>query len=466
MSDTDEEQRKPKPQSSSTTYMSEGSQLCRKGKYKMATESYSKALDQKPDDKLCLVLRSKCFLMRGDYNNALTDAEASLKEDKMYHKGLYQKAEALYMLGDFEFALVFYHRGNKLRPDLQHFRLGIQKAEKAIDNTLGSRSAVKLEKHPMKQQNHKSGKSEKITKQLLGPFYTDKKYLECLLKDEGKKNPKCGETMQDLIQDCVTYIDTWTDFWHKEKPIYARESARKLTHQKKSQSCQTMSPDLAQFLFKSLEEIDAALMSGNAGSGLKKAQTLMKTVKSWSKEALPKKKEVLGSLHCCMAKAWITLGDMDKALVHYQKDLNLAKECKLPDAKSRALHNIGALYVQTGNFTQAVEVWEESIPLVRDDTERTWLFHEIGRCYLDLQRDKEARDYGRRSLAAAEEIEDEKWVLNANVLVAQAESNLGNFESCVSHFERALEQAKMVQDAYAVDAIEKAIYKAGQHLTQ
>lgn len=63
--------------------------------------------------------------------------------------------------------------------------------------------------------------------------------------------------MQDLIQDCVTYIDTWTDFWHKEKPIYARERDRKLTQQKKSQSCQTMSPDLAQFLRKSLEEIDA-----------------------------------------------------------------------------------------------------------------------------------------------------------------------------------------------------------------
>lgn len=49
------------------------------------------------------------------------------------------KAEALYQKGDFESALVFYHRGNKLRPELQEFRLGIQKCEEAIDNSIGSK---------------------------------------------------------------------------------------------------------------------------------------------------------------------------------------------------------------------------------------------------------------------------------------------------------------------------------------
>lgn len=43
-------------------------------------------------------------------------------------------------MGDFEFALVFYHRGYKLRPELQEFRLGIQKAQEAIENSVGSKS--------------------------------------------------------------------------------------------------------------------------------------------------------------------------------------------------------------------------------------------------------------------------------------------------------------------------------------
>lgn len=36
-----------------------------------------------------------------------------------------------------------------------------------------------------KQKTEKTPKSEKTTKQLLGEFYSDKKYLENLMKDEG-----------------------------------------------------------------------------------------------------------------------------------------------------------------------------------------------------------------------------------------------------------------------------------------
>jgi len=35
-------------------------------------------------------------------------------------------------------ALVYFHRGNKLRPEIDEFRLGIQKSKEAIDNSIGS----------------------------------------------------------------------------------------------------------------------------------------------------------------------------------------------------------------------------------------------------------------------------------------------------------------------------------------
>lgn len=63
---------------------------------------------------------------------------------KLSQQGLYQKAEALYAMGDFEYALVYYHRGNKLRPELQEFRLGIQKAQEAIDNSIGGNQHIRL----------------------------------------------------------------------------------------------------------------------------------------------------------------------------------------------------------------------------------------------------------------------------------------------------------------------------------
>ena len=51
---------------------------------------------------------------------------------------IFQKAEALYHMGDFEHSLMYYHRGLQLRPELAEFRLGVQKAQEAIENTIGS----------------------------------------------------------------------------------------------------------------------------------------------------------------------------------------------------------------------------------------------------------------------------------------------------------------------------------------
>lgn len=40
-------------------------------------------------------------------------------------------------MGEFELALMFYHRGKKLRSDLREFQLGINKSQEAIDNSVG-----------------------------------------------------------------------------------------------------------------------------------------------------------------------------------------------------------------------------------------------------------------------------------------------------------------------------------------
>ncbi|XP_072549801.1 outer dynein arm-docking complex subunit 4 isoform X2 [Salminus brasiliensis] len=492
MSDNDGEQG---PKSTFSIYIAEGDQLFYKREYAKAMESYSTALTLQPDDRNCLVARSKCYVKMGDSENALRDAEASLKEDKSFFKGLYQKAEALYTMGEFEYALVFYHRGHKLRPELQEFRLGIQKAQEAINNSVGSPSSVKLEnkgdfsfhkaeeklkKVPPKpyksavkkvqprQQAQKTPKNERTAKQLLGELYTDREYLEKLLKDEDliKGRTRSGERLQDVILNCISYLDTRTEFWHQQKPIYARQRDQKLLQQQWNRARNYPSSDPTVYILKNLEEIDAALSAGKTESYLKKAQEVLKTVHGWSVEVLPNKSEVLENLYSCIGNALMDLGDMDKALDNYQKALELAQKGKLMDSVSRALDNIGRAYARVGKFQQAIEAWEERVPLVQEEQEKAWLFHEIGRCNLELQCHTEARDYGARSLSMADDIGDEKWQLNANVLVAQAEMKLGNYEASVLHFERALDRAKLLQDIAARDAIQKVLHETRQQLAQ
>ncbi|KAI7803436.1 tetratricopeptide repeat protein 25 [Triplophysa rosa] len=468
------------PKSSFTTYMAEGEQLFHKGQNAKAIESFSTALSLQPDDKTCLVARSRCYVKLGDAENALRDAETSLKDNKDFFKGLYQKAVALYTMGDFEFALVYYHRGHKLRPDLQEFRLGIQKAQEAIYNSVGSPSSVKLQTkgdkhngvHPIHQINPrkkepkphgwKIAKSEKTTKQLLGELYSDKEYLEKLLQDEDliKGKIRTGEHVQDLIEGCISYLDTRTEFWRQQKPIYARQRERKLMQQQWNSALHKPPSDPTYYVLASLEEIDAGLSAGNPEKSLKKSREVLKAVHGWSEEVLPNKREVLGNLHSCIGNALMDLGNMDKALNHHKKDLELARQGDLTDSKSRALDNIGRVYARIGKFEQAIEVWEKKVPLACGGLEKAWLFHEIGRCYLELKRYTEARCYGLHSFEAADDIGDEKWQLNASVLVAQAELKLGNYKASVVNFEKALDRAKLLQDDSAREAIQKALREA------
>jgi tetratricopeptide (TPR) repeat protein len=88
------------------------------------TFSYFQAIEMSPNDQGALIARSKCYLQLGEPDKALLDAETALEIDKNSIRAIYQKAEALYYLGKFEHSLMFFHRGLRLRPELNNFRLG------------------------------------------------------------------------------------------------------------------------------------------------------------------------------------------------------------------------------------------------------------------------------------------------------------------------------------------------------
>ncbi|KAL3316992.1 Tetratricopeptide repeat protein 25 [Cichlidogyrus casuarinus] len=134
--DSDEQQG---PKSSYEVYRAEGDALLLHKHYKEGIDMFDIALELKPDDPYVLVQRSACYLALGEADKALKDAEKALEPDVKYYRAVYQKAEVLFYLGHFERALVFYHRGNRIRPQFEGFRLGIQKAEESINNCIGSK---------------------------------------------------------------------------------------------------------------------------------------------------------------------------------------------------------------------------------------------------------------------------------------------------------------------------------------
>lgn len=226
------------------TLSAEADLLLQKGSFHEAMEIYTKALEIRPDDKHCLVSRSRCYIQIGTPQLGLQDAEKSLKNSPDFFKGIFQKGEALYAQGDFEMALLYYHRGNKLRPELSDFRIGIQKAREAIDNSIGNAKTMKIhvpetlrknwatlsqEKHDEKDE--KIGLNDDLTPsmeiKLLGELYQDKLYLSELIKDRDfVEHP--DENVSQLVNDGLRYLHTRIDFWRQQFPLYARPKGRKI----------------------------------------------------------------------------------------------------------------------------------------------------------------------------------------------------------------------------------------------
>ncbi|XP_024127925.1 tetratricopeptide repeat protein 25 isoform X2 [Oryzias melastigma] len=458
------------------TLVSAGKQLLHKREYRRAQSSFTAILDLKPEDKECLIGRSNCYLNTGQLQNALKDAELSLKSDKAFPEGVYQKAKALFYMGEFEFSLVFYHRGQRIRSQMQCFTLGIKKAQEAIKNAVGEPSRVKLKiggdlsfleneearlrpisvvENLMEEEKIDAPKplrNDKTTKHLTGDFHDLKKFLEDAIKDEDlmKEKTKSGEQVQEIIQGCLTSIETYIEICNQENIAAPQE--------KKPQEVRTPTASkFEEFPLRTLREIDAE-------EGLKKAKGALKFVQRRSKTEFPQKKLLLGSLHGSIGNALLYRGELDKALEHHQAELELAEQCKLPEAKSRALDNLGQTYAQRGDFAEAIEMWKKRIPLIHSGLEKVWLFHEIGCFYLKLLQYEEAKEYAVLSVAEAAEVPDVKWKMNANVLMAQSELKLGNFQSSVSHFETALVQARQQDDESALNAIQKALEEAKQHI--
>ena len=75
--------------------------------------------------------------------------------------------------------------------------------------------------------------------------------------------------------------------------------------------------------------------------------------------------------------------------------------------------------------------------------ESTWLHHEMGRCYLELEDYERAIEYGEKSMAFAREAEDDKWQMNANILVAQGAFKCKRYNLSIDHFDRALDYSKV-----------------------
>ncbi|KAJ3225287.1 Tetratricopeptide repeat protein 25 [Clydaea vesicula] len=419
------------PVSSFQSYAAEGDILAKQGDLRKAIEAYTKALEKRPGDKNCLVFRSKCYLQLGDSQSALEDAQESLKEDKEFFKGIFQKAEALYAIGDFEMALVFYHRGNRLRPEFNDFRLGIQKASEAIDNSVGNPDIHKFQAPPnFKKEtliqsevkdlaaatlnlNNSSKnvdgqafintlqpiKGEPISKdpsvrQLLGELYADKVFLEEIANDKdfvSNPNPE----ISNLVNSALIYLEKRTEFWRQQKPIYARKkeqsnvfvkavSAKNRRTLHETQKNLKLVEDLKigsnerlvhQLKIENEEQknIEATLKLVRNAFKRKDFVCALETTESVIERLgdvldVDQRKYLLSECYGYLGNIHSEMGNLAQSVLYHKKDLSVSNEIGNFDGLKRSYGNLGIAYVKLKRFREACTMFQARLKVSKKTT--------------------------------------------------------------------------------------------------
>jgi tetratricopeptide (TPR) repeat protein len=114
----------------------EGQVLYYRREFYPAIESFTKVITIKKNALGILIDRANCYVQVGRPRAALIDINTVLGARPEDSRALLAKAEAFFSMGEFEFALVFFHKGLAIRGDVISFRDGVTKAKAAIVDSI------------------------------------------------------------------------------------------------------------------------------------------------------------------------------------------------------------------------------------------------------------------------------------------------------------------------------------------
>jgi len=289
-----------------------------------------------------------------------------------------------------------------------------------------------------------------VDKEVLGPLQEDKIYLEKFLRRPDIKGDTqaSSEGLRNSANEALKYLEIRKFFWRQQNPVYASKIGlnfnndivrqyERLEAEKKA-AARKIKMDAAQgAVMKNISQIVHALEIGRANDCQLECQRALRQIKEISPNLLPRKAEFMTEILHYKGLALMKEKRFDEAADAFQAEFKVANENKMAETKSRALDFLGRSYAEKGSFAEAAEVWDSRLAIAKTPIERSYLYHEIGRCYYEMSRWEPTRVYGNQCLEEALKIPDYIWAMYAEILLGQTEVKVKKFELAAEHFAKA-----------------------------
>ncbi|KAJ8670372.1 hypothetical protein QAD02_001631 [Eretmocerus hayati] len=330
---------------------------------------------------------------------------------------LHREADRLYYRGDYESALVLYHRAAHLCPRESLHMVSARRTEAAINSSAKPpRELLYAKRGPLSSTMASKAKMSKIA-----------------MKKTRHQLANSTDALHKAYKDLDLIEINEQDLWPGESVTRGTSSTSLST----SNKSRRMLRQLDRCVRATYRELEAAYGSGDTETVHKLGDELVNLV-SLSEE--PRQNQVEAYRYLAMKQ--VALGRHDRALELASKMLFLAKSGTNDiELVVRALTTLGKVHLSFGHVNALVREWERLVDDIKSEPmAQAWLYHEIGRCHLQLGNLEPAVHSANLSLERATSCPTSatcKWLLRAELLRGEALVRLGRPYQALDAFKSA-----------------------------
>ena len=129
-------------------------------------------------------------------------------------------------------------------------------------------------------------------------------------------------------------------------------------------------------------------------------------------EKLTNSKDDLGIIYAYIGDDYNKLGDLNNALLYFDRELEIERDLNNQKGESNAINNIAGVYEKQGDNNKAVEYYKKAIELDQKAGDYRGTAHDmlnLGNTYTDLKNFSEAEYYLTQGLEMVKKLGDKEW---------------------------------------------------------
>jgi len=165
-------------------------------------------------------------------------------------------------------------------------------------------------------------------------------------------------------------------------------------------------------------------------------------------EKLTNNKAYLGTIYSYIGSDYYNLGDLNNALLYYDRELKIARDLNNQEKESAALNNIALIYQDQGNYDKALEYLNKSLQLKTKPSSIATTYNNIAGVYLDQGDKNKAVEYLKKAIEFAQKAGDYRGTARDMLNLGYTYTDLKNFSEAQYYLQQGLLMMQKLGDKY------------------